>query len=1116
MKTRKHTLKRLMATALSAAMLLCVPVQAMGENAGAKFYSDYETMDGALNAAHALNEQIAAEGYVLIKNDNSLPLAVNSKINLFTASKSTGVAAELARAGFEVNDLYAQAANDFATDENGKAVVPGGVTGCIPIDSYSDELLSAMGNFSDTAVVVFQRSGGEGSDNRRESFTVSPTREDIESGEWTPEGIPGRESDPFQHYQELDDNERALLAMLQENDAIQNIVVLLDSTYAMEVGFLKDASLSKVRSCIWMTGNGANAYAPVGDLLSGAINPSGRTPDILQADFTADPSWQNFAYNLLSGSGFDAATGDQYTLEDGMLYKDAFDLGYYGVEYQEGIYIGYRYYETRGCTDGEDWYAKYVNYPFGYGLSYTNFAWEVEAAGGELAQDGVVTVNVKVTNTGSVAGKDVVQLYYEAPYTVGGIEKSVVELADFAKTGLLQPGQSETVTLTVNARDMASYDAYDANKNGFKGYELDGGVYKLYVSKDSHSWASAETVCIECTVPTDGYQYATDEATGHEIANRFDYINEELQGQTLSRADWDGTFPTRPYWFDVEDDCTIDPYWAAWYRTQHDGEDWDESDTTVEPVYLKEGPARLVKDEEWLANFEMPLNDKDNSLNGGNNNFVIDPAYDENNARYGGQAPWYSETAPSFRADAEAYSAENPAPIQLADMTGVAFDDAKWDEYLSQFTVKEAVGQLITAFNFIPDEAMGIPNSTHGDGPFGIQEAFAMIRYLQPGDMMDSDTILKWCSQVTVGASFNKDLAYQYGVINGDLGLWYKFTGWYSPGANTHRTPFSGRNNNYVSEDPFLSGTVVAQMCRGCREKGMITFVKHYALNDQETHRDVTGVATWADEQTMRQIYLKVFEMAVKEGGTLGMMTSFNRVGFDWAGASYELLTEIARDEWGFEGIYITDAAGTDQAGNYMNANMMLRAGQDTSLDGVAGGYFWQQDETGIPTRVTGISSNEESLTATHLTAIYNCLKRTQYILANSPVLLNNHTYHNPGYDQSEFAKAIDNSVDMKYFGRDTAEALAKIKVFEVEAGQEVAISVADPDLAGQDFIYVLYQGDLCGLTLNRATGEITGTLSADVAPGNHRFTIGLCDSDIAQGEEWTASVINYFYLQVK
>ena len=208
MKTRKHTLKRLMATALSAAMLLCVPVQAMGENAGAKFYSDYETMDGALNAAYALNEQIAAEGYVLIKNDNSLPLAVNSKINLFTASKSTGVAAELARAGFEVNDLYAQAANDFATDENGKAVVPGGVTGCIPIDSYSDELLSAMGNFSDTAVVVFQRSGGEGSDNRRESFTVSPTREDIESGEWTPEGIPGRESDPFQHYQELDDNEK--------------------------------------------------------------------------------------------------------------------------------------------------------------------------------------------------------------------------------------------------------------------------------------------------------------------------------------------------------------------------------------------------------------------------------------------------------------------------------------------------------------------------------------------------------------------------------------------------------------------------------------------------------------------------------------------------------------------------------------------------------------------------------------------------------------------------------------------------------------------------------------------------------------------------------------------
>ena len=1122
MKTTR-TFRSVVSLLLCLCMVGALAVSAFAEETGNKFYSDYNSMSEVVEAGRALNLQAAEEGYVLLKNENSLPLDGVTKLSVF--GKSSGkIAAALAKGGFEINPVL----QAFYADEEASGIGRStknhssfNATGETPQSMYTDEVKASYDDYAGTAVVVFGRSGGEGSDLPRVSFAAEegqttavlayPAREEIESGEWTPVGGQGRESDPFEHFLELDDHEEALLTMLQADERFDNVIVLLDSTYAMEVGFLFDEQYSKVGSCIWVTGSGDNGYDAIAEILTGAVNPSGRTPDILEADFTADPSWADYANNFVGNEdGFDSAKGNEYTLEDGMLYKDAFDLAYYTVSYKEGIYIGYHYYETRGETDGEAWYDEHVNYPFGYGLSYTTFDWEVvEASAAELTADGRIAVQVKVTNTGAIAGKDVVELYYEAPYTVGGIEKSKVELIDYAKTQLLQPGESEVVTLNVTVRDMASYDFSDANGNGFKGYELEGGEYKLYVSRDSHSWAVEGTPVITCTVPAEGFTYGTDSATGNEVANRFDYINEELQGKILSRADWEGTWPQRPLWFDVENDTTIDPLWAAHYRATHDGADWTEDDTCVTPVYLKKGTAELVKDEQWLANFEMPLADKDNSLGGGSNEFVLDAAYDESNPRYdNGKAPWYSETAPVFRAEADAYTAENPAPIQLMDMVGLDMDDPKWDEYLTQFTEKQAVEQIITAFNFNPNDGMGVPNSTHGDGPFGIQRAFAMIAYLQPGDLMENDQLIRWCSQVTFAASFNKDLAYQYGRINGDFGLWANFTGWYSPGANIHRTPFSGRNTNYFSEDAVLSGITLAQMCKGCQEKGMITFMKHFALNDQETDRDITGVSTWADEQTMRQVYLKVFEMGVKDGGSMGMMTSFNRIGFDWAGASYELLTEIARDEWGFEGVFITDAAGTNQAGNYMNHNMMIRAGQDISLDGVMGGYHIAED-IGIPTRVTGINSNEEANTTTHLTALYNCLHRIQYTLANSAAMRNGHSI--VPYDYQVYETSETNIRDTRPNAKTDIESC---KVFEVAAGSEITLDVHDEDLTNVK--YVLHTGDLAalGLSLDADTGVISGAVTADA--GDYRICIGVCDDDIAAGEEWTATSVCYFYISVK
>ena len=289
----------------------------------------------------------------------------------------------------------------------------------------------------------------------------------------------------------------------------------------------------------------------------------------------------------------------------------------------------------------------------------------------------------------------------------------------------------------------------------------------------------------------------------------------------------------------------------------------------------------------------------------------------------------------------------------------------------------------------------------------------------------------------------------------------------------------------------------------------MVTFMKHFALNDQETDRDITGVATWADEQTMRQVYLRVFEMGVKDGGSLGMMSSFNRVGFDWAGASYELMTQIAREEWGFQGVFVTDAAGTNQAGNYMNHNMMIRAGQDISLDGVMGGYFIDQDD-GTPDRVTGINSNDEANTATHLTALYDCLHRIQYVVANSAAMLNNHSI--VPYEYSVYDTSYTNVRDTRGNADTSKEAC---HVFEVSKGAQAELDVHAENLSGVK--YVLYAGNLeqLGLALDGDTGVISGTVSAEAAPGDYRITIGVCDGGVKDNEAWTANAVAYFYITV-
>ena len=1067
-ETRKRG-SAILAFTLAALLALGTVSPALAANtAGSvgKYYSEFNSLIDVVNAESELNKQIGAEGFVLLKNEqNNLPFGggvknisvfgKNSVDPVYSGSGSSGgtsgntvsIIASLESAGFNVNPALVAFYNDLEASGakrpsmgfasyNYHSYFPTAET---PLSSYTDAVKNSYAKYNDAAVIVFSRTGGEGTDLPRSSFVTEefaglvpdpnnarafPTFEDLANPNYKVYGGQGRVSDPYEHYLELDDNEEALLAEVTAK--FDRVVVILNSSNVMEIGE-NITSNPKVQSVIWAPGAGQNGFDALGKILNGTVNPSGRTTDTFIADFTKDPAYQNFANNNV-GYYANGTAGNQYRTEDGQTYENNFAdfLGVEGVEYEEGIYLGYKYYETRGFTDGEDWYNAAVNYPFGYGLSYTTFEWsvgEVKISNGTLNQDSVISVDVTVTNTGMYAGKDVVELYFSAPYTNGKTEKSHVVLGAFEKTRTLRPSESQTVTLTFSGFDMASFDAYDKDGDGHKGHELDAGTYTLYIGRDAHdAWTNgtALTISLASDINID-----TDPTTGAAIAPRFTESTAEMEGHVLSRADWEGTFPTTP----TEDD--------------------------------------LMKSDEWLAKFAMPLADGATA-----DNAFVQPWYDENNPRYGGKAPWYSATAPAFRSEDQAYSAENPAPIQLIDMAGVAYNDPKWDTFVSQLTINQSYETMqATMFQFNAIGALGAPVAGHSDGPVGLTGAWVGggAALLMP---LAADYKFSFATETLVGCTWNKDIAKRQGELIGDYGLWVNIVGWYGPGVNIHRTPFSGRNFEYYSEDATLSGYMVSNVIAGARSKGMVTFMKHFALNDSETNRDTDGIATWADEQTMRETYLKAFEWAVKKGGSNGAMSAFNRIGFDWCGASYALLTETLRGEWGFTGVIITDAHGAGQG--CMNANQMIRAGNNMSLDSRADS-------------IARIVNSDESNTPTQLTALHNTVKDILYNQLNSAAMSNGYKVESVTYSANS--------------------ANASGASFNATQGASFSASIADE--TSQDDSYVILLGTLPeGLTLNNKTGEITGTVSKSAAVGSYTIQVAktLKGVNVAGGEAYLFS----------
>lgn len=698
-----------------------------------------------------------------------------------------------------------------------------------PQSKYTDAVRNSYADYSDAALVVITRIGGEGFDLPRYQGDS--------------EGAVSLDS----HYLELDQNEIDLLTAVTDG-TFKRVVVVFNTPSSFEATFLKDSAYAafadKIDAAVWIGFTGSNGITALGEILNGDVNPSGRLVDTWAADFTKNPSFVNF------GTGCLPDTTDKY---DGGMY--------YSVDYEEGIYVGYRYYETRGETDGEDWYNANVVYPFGYGLSYTTFDWTVgDASASEIELGATITVPVTVKNTGSVAGKEVVQLYASAPYTLGGIEKAHKVLVGFAKTKLLQPGESETVTVSFDPYSAASYDYRDANSNGFSGYELEAGEYTLYVSRNAHESEKAIALNLAADV-----QIGTDPTTDSEVVNRYtdseNFLDSDWQlDAMLSRADWEGTWPT--------------PQTAQ----QHAG-----TDRLYEEIRSEEHNNPTDFDSE--------------------------------------EYPWFGEKPTlTLRDLLPSAEAEGYEPV-------VSYDDERWEELMMGCDEEEMIALINNgAYHTLAMESVGLPATIHGDGPSGFT------------CFMSKEQVNGTCQYVSepvMASTWNINLMNELGEAIGEEGtIGDKATGQpyssiYAPGVNIHRSPFGGRCSEYFSEDPFISGMMGAAEVQGIQSRGVLPTVKHFVANEQETHRSIGGDLSWLSEQALREIYLKPFEYTVKLGETRGIMTSFNRIGTRWTGGDYRLLTEILRNEWGFNGLVICDFNTIPQ---YMIPRMMFYAGGSLDL----------------------------------------------------------------------------------------------------------------------------------------------------------------------------------------
>lgn len=817
------------AIAMVLAVVVCVNMICFGPMAtliglatGNGTLSD-ETNEEAAEVA----EEIMEDGIVLLKNESLLPLNETKKLNIFgweSINPAYGGAGSggindlydivslnqgLENAGFSINQELVDFYNNYGADNPEMSIQKQSWTlPEPPVDTYSDELIKSAKEYSDVAVVVLSRKAGEGHNDI--PMDVKKAAYDNNSDEYDdfPEG---------EHYLQLSQTERDMVDMVCSN--FDNVIVVYNGANQFELGFADE--YPQIKSVVWCPGTGNVGFNALGKVFSGEVNPSGKTPDTFIYDMTTAPWWNNaekIEYTNLADmavEGMNAGTAQ--------VYAPAF------TNYVEGIYVGYKYYET-AAQEGAIDYDKTVQYPFGYGLSYTEF----EQKMGELEEkDGQISVDVEVTNTGDVAGKDVVEVYYKPPYTNGGIEKSSANLIEFEKTNLLQPGESQTVTVTFSIEDMASYD-----ENNAKAYVLEKGDYVISINSDSHTVLDQKTYTADKDVVYKGENKRASDDTA--ATNVF----EDAKGDVtyLSRADHFANY----------------------------------EEATVAPASAELG-------EPYVSEYHLNSNfDKTTYLN------------DE-------------DVMPTTGAD---------NGLTLADMRDADYDDPRWEKLLDQLTVDEMANMIAMAgYQTAAMDSVGKVATLDFDGPAAINNNFTGVGSIG------------FPIEVVVASTWNKELAQAWGECMGKISQEMGAEGWYAPGMNTHRTAFGARNYEYFSEDGVLAGNMGAKAVEGARKYGVYSYIKHFALYEGNAKM----VSVWSNEQAIREIYLKPFEISVKQGGANAVMVSWSFLGDKWTGESSNLMNTVLRDEWGFRGMALTDFFRNNGHG-FMNADAALANGVDAML----------------------------------------------------------------------------------------------------------------------------------------------------------------------------------------
>ena len=772
-------------------------------------------------------EEIMEDGIVLLKNESLLPLNETKKLNIFgweSINPAYGGAGSggindlydivslnqgLENAGFSINQELVDFYNNYGADNPEMSIQKQSWTlPEPPVDTYSDELIKSAKEYSDVAVVVLSRKAGEGHNDI--PMDVRKAAYDNNSDEYDdfPEG---------EHYLQLSQTERDMVDMVCSN--FDNVIVVYNGANQFELGFADE--YPQIKSVVWCPGTGNVGFNALGKVFSGEVNPSGKTPDTFIYDMTTAPWWNNAEkteYTNLADmavEGMNAGTAQ--------VYAPAF------TNYVEGIYVGYKYYET-AAQEGAIDYDKTVQYPFGYGLSYTEF----EQKMGELEEkDGQISVDVEVTNTGDVAGKDVVEVYYKPPYTNGGIEKSSANLIEFAKTDLLQPGESQTVTVTFSIEDMASYD-----ENNAKAYVLEKGDYVISINSDSHTVLDQKTYTADADVVYKGENKRASDDTA--ATNVF----EDAKGDItyLSRADHFANY----------------------------------EEATAAPASAELG-------EPYVSEYHLNSNfDKTTYLN------------DE-------------DVMPTTGAD---------NGLTLADMRDADYDDPRWEKLLDQLTVDEMANMIAMAgYQTAAMDSVGKVATLDFDGPAAINNNFTGVGSIG------------FPIEVVVASTWNKELAQAWGECMGKISQEMGAEGWYAPGMNTHRTAFGARNYEYFSEDGVLAGNMGAKAVEGARKYGVYSYIKHFALYEGNAKM----VSVWSNEQAIREIYLKPFEISVKQGGANAVMVSWSFLGDKWTGECSNLMNTVLREEWGFRGMALTDFFRNNGHG-FMNADAALANGVDAML----------------------------------------------------------------------------------------------------------------------------------------------------------------------------------------